>query len=170
MVGGAGPSLAHRRPPHTPRARRGRPPTSPSVWVRHRPEPFAAGPLERLEMPPGLTILGILDAVQPDPVLRAHCHVTLDGELVPREVWPRLYPKAGTELAVSVMPADGQTALRAVLLVAVAVLAVAAPYSLPATSAFAAGTLGGSLLAAGIPSAGYLAVNALPPPVGAAGA
>jgi hypothetical protein len=140
--------------------------------VRRHVEAFG-GDVERLELPPGLSVLGILETVQADPVLRVHCHVTIGDHLIPREAWARVYPKAGAELAVSVMPANGQTALRAVLLVAVAVAAIAAPYAAVGAGAsattFGAGTFGGALLAAGMPTVGYLAVNTLSPPAGAVG-
>ena len=124
--------------------------------------------VERAEIPPGLTVAGILEVVQVDPVLRAHCHVTIGGQVVPVDMYDRVRPKAGASLTVAVMPANGQTALRAVLVIAIAVAAVytggAAAIAFGGTATFG-GSLAGAAAATAIPLGGPLALNALQPPL-----
>jgi H+/Cl- antiporter ClcA len=125
--------------------------------------------VERVELPPGLTIAGIVEVVHPDPVLRAHAAVTIGGELVPVERCRNVRPKAGALLAISAVPGNGQTALCAVLVVAIAVAAVytggaAAGLFAPGSTA---GLLAGAAASAAIPAAGPLAVNAPSPPAAA---
>ena len=97
-----------------------------------RPHPFSQRPAV-VQVQGGRSIAQILedllDGKDAAPTLR----VEVGGHEVPRSMWQRVKPKAGTQIAATVMPAgggsDGNKWVRAVLMVVVIIVAwAAAPY------------------------------------------
>ncbi len=84
------------------------------------PHPFRTETVD-LWVPEGYTISELLVMVQPDPVLLAHAFVFLGEDLIAREFWSRVYPKAGTTITVRVVPTGGggKNPLRTILMLAV---------------------------------------------------
>lgn len=126
--------------------------------------PFDRDSLVRAEVQAGQTLLQMLG----DNATHA-CAVTVGGYPVPRELWAKVKPKAGTYINVAVFPQGGNGGkwLRTILLVVVAVVAIWVTGGGAAGllgSAFAAGTTGAALLGATIGIIGSLAINALIPP------
>lgn len=96
--------------------------------------------------------------------------VAVDGEVVPRELWASVRPKSGRVVTLH-LPVQGGGggkqvfALIAAIALSVATAGIAAGALAPLLGAsFAAGTLGASLLAAGVGVVGSLAVSALSSP------
>ena len=127
-----------------------------------------------IRMPAGLSIAEMIAAL---PVLRLphRLHATIDGDLIPPELHGRVRPKAGHTVTLVAVPQGGKGGVGQILMIAVAVLALvvtagwAAPvigsiFGATAGAAFAAGTLGASLLGAAISVGGALLVQALFPP------
>lgn len=139
------------------------------ITLNIAPHPFS---VERVThaMAAGGTVAEMLAMVQPDPVLRAHAHVLLDGDAILTRDWARVYPKAGTTLTVRMVPqggGGGKNPLRTLL--SIAVLAAS-----PVIASGLAGALGLSgsifgisaarLLTGGVNLLGRLALNAIAPP------
>lgn len=76
------------------------------VPVSACPHPFKTQRVDHM-VPVGMTVAGILDLVQPDPVLLQHAHVFIEGEYVPRAAWSQVRPKAGKNVIVRVVPSGG---------------------------------------------------------------
>ena len=74
-----------------------------------------------------MTLLEILEAVQPDPLLRAHAHIFLDEERIGRERWGSILPREGQRVLINVVPMGGgeggKNPLRVILTMAVVVVA-----------------------------------------------
>ena len=93
--------------------------------------------------------------------------VDVDGRAVARDAWATTRLRGGeiVTLRGALRGGGDSDPLRTVLTIAVIVAAVALPFAgALAGTAFAAGTLGGALLSAGIMIGGTLIVNALAPP------
>lgn len=116
----------------------------PPVLLTAAPHPFRA---ERslVEMPEGLSLLELLEVVQPDPILRRHAVIFIRGEVIPREWWPRVRPRAGTHVEVKVLPTGGggggggKNPLRTVLTIAMIAASVwmgAGPFAANFQAAF----------------------------------
>src|SRR3546814_11827752 len=94
-----------------------------------------------------------------------HAHVWIGPHKIERHLWHRVRPNAGVELAIRVVPQQGgeggKDPLRIFLMVAVIALSIVAPYLAPVTWGVGAGTLGGTLISAGIAIAGQLSSSAL---------
>ena len=91
------------------------------VRVASAPHPFRPASHD-LTIPEGRSLAEIIELVQPDPVLRAHAHIYIDGWLVPRERWRVVRPRAGHLVSISIVPAGGgggKNPLRFVLSLAV---------------------------------------------------
>ncbi|WP_396616806.1 host specificity factor TipJ family phage tail protein [Lysobacter soli] len=113
----------------------------------------------------GQTLQAMLDEAAQGADIAATVRVQIGGIDVPREVWARVKPKAGTAIHVTVMPAGGSAKkiLRSVLLIAVMVVAwYAAPFLTGAFGVFAG--VSTAVVAAGLYMVGSLIVNALVPP------
>ena len=67
------------------------------------PHPFRTANEQRL-VREGLTLQGILEEVQPDPILRQYAVIQIEGTPIPRENWGRVRPKAGKRVEVRVVP------------------------------------------------------------------
>src|SRR5262249_10621107 len=136
------------------------------VYFQERP--FTARP-RVFQVAQGRTIAEIVDAVPELPTwFRRDGIVCVNGQAVPRELWRRVRPRAGTEIVVTLhLPLAGSKVLTTVLAAAVLVAAVVvsagalAPILGPT---FAAGTIGAQLAAAGLAVGGSLLVAALAPP------
>ena len=80
-----------------------------------------------VELPVGMTLAEILEAVQPDPLLRAHAHIFLDEERIGRERWGSFLPREGQRVLINVVPMGGgeggKNPLRVILTMAVVVVA-----------------------------------------------
>jgi len=149
------------------------------VPVSARFDPFDAG-LTRFDVVPGQTLAEIIAAAPGVPEwFDTYGVAVINGEIVPREMWGRVRPKAGTlerpvliELkAVPMGGGSGGTTKNILTTVAAIGLIAATGFvgagglaTLGLGSAFAAGTTGASLAAAGIGIAGQLALTALAPP------
>ncbi|MBK8909043.1 MAG: hypothetical protein IPM60_14450 [Rhodospirillales bacterium] len=128
----------------------------------------------------GGTVAEILADAGMDPVLAAHAHVWIgDGAMtrepvpVARQHWHRVRPKPGTVLTVRVVPrggggGGGKNPLRAVMMIAVAVLAVYTGGLAAGLMGFTAGTTGFAVASAAVgavvTAVGSLIVNAIAPP------
>ena len=74
---------------------------------------------------PGKTLAELLELLQPDPILRAHSHVSIDGEPIERDEWPAVYPEAGQHIEMKVVPRGGEgdkNPLRVILSIAAVAL------------------------------------------------
>ncbi|MCE9664532.1 hypothetical protein LY622_13920 [Halomonas sp. M5N1S17] len=120
-------------------------------------------------LPEGLNIEEILVQAQPDPILRAHAYVFVGDVMVPRARWTRVRPKPSAVVSIKLLPQGGggsKNPLRTIMTIAVIAAASAVTGGAAAGllgSAFAKGTIGASLLGAGVAAAGMLAVNAIAP-------
>jgi hypothetical protein len=124
------------------------------VTVAGRPRPLSP---ERvvLELPEGLTLAEIAEVAVPDAVLRAHLHIRVGNELVPRAMWPRLKPKASARVNFVVLPASGNV-LRTVLIVSVL---AAATFATGGLAAATYGPLATGMASTLIPLGGRMAAN-----------
>ena len=104
--------------------------------------------------------------------------VTINGDVVPRELWARVRPKTGTQIHVLLLPQGGSARkwIATVLMVVITVLTYGATAGWFATAGgmFAAGSASAAFLAAGIGIVGSLMVSSLVAPpspkgLGAAG-
>lgn len=140
------------------------------VLVRHSLTPLHDTKVD-MGVVEGKTIeeIRVLAGVDALPGLRAF----LGAREVPAVAWTRVRPKAGRILRFTCVPAGGDSGggkspLRTVMSIALLAATIAAPFALVGVGANAAtwgaGTLGGSLFAAGVGIVGSLALNALIPP------
>jgi hypothetical protein len=134
--------------------------------------PFAATP-QTLELPAGLSLREMLELTVTDAVARRHAWIAVGGETVPPEAWSRVRPKAGTSVAIRVLPAGGggsgggKSVLTVVVAIAVVAASIALPVLLPAALPGALGAAGltwGTVAAFGVSVVGGLLLNALAPP------
>lgn len=139
------------------------------VTLQVAAHPFA---VERAthRFPAGGSVADLLALAQPDPFLRRYAHVFLDGHGIAPADWARVYPKAGTQLSVRMVPQGGggcKNPLRTVLSIAVMaaspVIAGSLAGALGATGSFL-GVSTARLLSAGVSLVGRLAMNAIAPP------
>jgi hypothetical protein len=142
-------------------------------------EKFATSGQETHQLPQGLTINEMLEAVSWKPELRPWTYVTVDGRQVPAEIWNVARPKEGRRVLIALRPAGGggggagKSIAMAVAAIAIMVVAwYAAPVIVGAlsgvgtTAAASAGIgtgLGVAVAAtqAGLAIAGTLALGAL---------
>lgn len=135
------------------------------VWVSAAP--FApVQSRELMRFPVGTSIEEMVRVAQPNPTLQGHTLVWVNSEVrdgyVDRYFWARVRPRRGTTVYIQTVPNDD---FRTIGLIAILALAIAVPFA-PALAGtgFAAGTLGGGLLTAGLGILGSFAFNALVPP------
>jgi hypothetical protein len=129
------------------------------------PHPFSAARV-RKDFPPGLSVAQIVAEVQPDPYLARCAHVSLGGDDILQKDWPRIYPKAGAQLTIRMVPrggGSGKNPLRTVLSLA---LVAVTPMIAGGIAGFfgATGTLFGRIISTGVSIVSRLALNALAPP------
>lgn len=123
-----------------------------------------------ITVPAGLSIAEIIAGFVVPLGYRADwLRISLGGDVIARELWPRIRLKPGASLAVQALP-QGKWVRQALLAVVAVVALVVAPYvaaPLLAGLGIAAGTVAASLITASIglaiTAAGTLAVNALFP-------
>ena len=122
----------------------------------------------RVDLPVGLHLDQILEAVQSDPILRHHAHIFVDGALVPRADWQNVTPGIGQQVTIRVVPTGGdggKNPLRIILSIAVLIVGTAFGGPLGAALGFAAGSAVGTAVGAAlITTAGGLLINAIVPP------
>lgn len=126
------------------------------------PHPFKVGH-EIIEVPEGLTLAEMLAICQSDPYLARHAVAMINGEIILREVWRVVRPKAGTHVEIRVLPTGGgggggKNVLRVLLTIAVIVAASLLGGPLGTTlgiSAFAGSAI--------ISAVGILLINVLVP-------
>ncbi len=128
------------------------------------PHPFRAAHAHHA-VAAGQSVAAIVAELQPDAGLAEHAHVYIDGSYVPHDNWARVRPKAGTQLAIRMVPmggGGGKNPLRTVM--SLAIMAGTAEIG----GMFAgSGLLGfglGGIVRAGLGMAGRLLLNALAPP------
>lgn len=135
--------------------------------------PFRSTRVEVM-MPAGLSIAEMI-ATLPVHRLPHRLLASIDGDPIPAALHARVRPKVGHTVTLVAVPQGGKGGIGQILMIAVAVLALvvtagwAAPviggiFGAGAGAAFAAGTLGASLLGAAISIGGALLVQALFPP------
>lgn len=131
------------------------------------PHPFSAR-REFRRFAPGMTLEEIVAAAQPDIVLRRHAHVWIGGHYVPRAHWARVRPRAGTRLAIRMVPmgggGGGKNPLRTVLSLALMAVMPSVSASLTGMLKLGEATFLGRAVTFGVGLAGQLALNALAPP------
>jgi predicted phage tail protein len=139
------------------------------------PHPFTLQKLH-LKLHEGLSLQEVLEAVQPDPLLRAYAHIFIEDTYIDRKYWHRVYPKKKVRVAVRCVPRGGggggsKGILRIVLFIAVIAAAFILPALLPvaltgtALIGAGAGALTvGALIQGGIMLLGGLFVNMIAPP------
>ena len=122
----------------------------------------------RVELPVGLDLDQILEAVQADPILRHHAHIFLDGALIPRTNWRNVTPGIGQQVTIRVVPTGGgggKNPLRIILSIAILVVGTAFGGPLGVALGFASGSaVGAAIGTALITTAGGLLLNAIVPP------
>ena len=138
-----------------------------SLSVVSAPHPLRTAH-SRVDLPVGLHLGQILEAVQADAILRHHAHIFLDGALIPRTDWRNVTPKIGQEVTIRVVPTGGgggKNPLRTILSIAVLIVGTAFGGPLGVALGFAQGSaIGGAIGAALITTAGGLLINAIVPP------
>lgn len=142
-------------------------PSQSAISVAARPHPFSTARID-LEVPVGLTCQAILEQAVPDAFARAHAAVAIDGVLVSPRMLPRVRPRAGRRVTITIVPGDtdgGKNPFAMVLMLAVVVAAAAVTYGVGSlfTTPWIGAAIGagaGALVAAG----GFMAINALIPP------
>ncbi|WP_284736158.1 TipJ family phage tail tip protein, partial [Dongia deserti] len=147
-------------------------PDDQSVQVVAQLRPFTSDLTERL-YPAGTTLAEILDDIQPNAVLRRCAHVSIDGDVVPREILHRVRPKPGHLVNITTVPQLGggkKNPLRFILQLVVLAASILVPALLPASITgaviFGAGATAftvGSAIGAAIFGIGSLLVNAFIP-------
>lgn len=140
-------------------------------WVRYSGSVTVSGIVrpfgDRIQAtaPAGITIGEVLDLAN---IPHVDGVVVRIGEaIVPRDAWSHVRPLHGQLVTIHVAPTGGgggKSPLRLIGTIAIIAAAAAVPaLGALAGTAFAAGTIGGALLSAGITAAGYLLLNALAP-------
>lgn len=119
--------------------------------------------------PVGSTLAEVAADLLPDRAADPLLACALNNVPIPRELWPRVKPKAGTLAQFVPVPGDGNTALRIGLTLAVVAAAAAATVATGGAAVFAAtpmlGAVAGAVVGATITTAGPLVVAAeVPPP------
>jgi hypothetical protein len=94
---------------------------------------------------------------------RSEFRVQHNGRVVPHHLWRRLIPRTGDQIVIHAIAQGGGGGGKVLRTVAMIALVVAAPY-LAGAMGFVAGTVGYSLVTAGIMIGGSLLINALLPP------
>lgn len=133
-----------------------------------RPHPFTmdAG---MFPVRSGQTLQAMLDEAAQGAEIAATLRVEIGGYEVPRALWAKVKPKAGTAIHATVMPAGGSGGkiLRTVLLVAVAAVAtwltMGGASSMFASGSFWATTAGSATLGAAASLIGHRAGGTLTP-------
>lgn len=119
----------------------------PGLSVTARPHVFSDLGAATHELPAGLTIADMLDAVGWAPALRDCTRVYVGGVDVPPDLWARARPKPGTEILVAMVPMGGRGSGKQIFAaIASIAIMVVAPYA-------AAGILGYGATAAGVTAA-----------------
>ncbi|MGY6663358.1 MAG: TipJ family phage tail tip protein [Glycocaulis sp.] len=122
-----------------------------------------AAPGEPRPVRPGQTLSALMDEAVPDPVLRAHFSVTLDGRPVPQGLWEHTVLAEGQLINACLVPAGGDDSRKFIRTVLqFAVMAAALWVGGGAGGAIASKWLA-SAAAATVSIAGNLAINALVP-------
>lgn len=110
------------------------------------------------QVPEGCTVKEIVDAVDPHGTMRSHFVVHVGGEVVPRDVWQFIKPKANTSIAIRAVPmgGDDKDPLRTILTV---VVVVAAAWVGAGAGGFFTSQTSASIAAAATPRCGSLSIN-----------
>lgn len=142
----------------------------PIIEVVSCPHPFKIKQDIR-SFPQGVTLLEILETIQPNPALRQHAHISIMGKDIPKEDWANVYPHAGTAVVIRVIPSGGggggKSIFRLILTIAVIALSVwvsGGALSGVLGSSFAAGTTGAAIAGGLTTLVGGLLINAIIPP------
>jgi hypothetical protein len=151
------------------------------IRVAAKFNPFQQKPDQVFARAPGISLAGIVADCNPPEWFDEVGHVSFrapSGEIyeVPRENWQRVYPKAGTLIAVYCLPKGGgggggaarKDVLTTVATLAVLAAATAVPFVGIPLIGIAGGTFAASVAGGLIGIAGSLAIKALaPPPIAA---
>lgn len=140
-----------------------------TVNVSVAPHPFS---VERVtgRVAAGATVRDIVAGYIP-AWQQGYCHVLIDGEAVPQDVWHRVRPKAGHLVTVRMVPmggGGGKSPLRTVLSLAIAAAAPALGGAVLAGMGVAGGSFlsfaASQIVSRGIGLAGNLLLNSIAPP------
>lgn len=140
--------------------------TEPGINISTTAFPFGTQTLHYV-MKEGQSIAEILEHLSHFPAESLSAHVFVNDTYIPKSYWPRVYPKAGSDLSIKILPgkSKGKNPLAIVLSIAViAVAAWAAPMIAGALGGGVLGTIGGALASAAINAIGGLLINAIAPP------
>lgn len=136
-------------------------------------QPFAIGYPQIYSRPMGMTVTELVRQADYLPVdFNQHGFVTIEGEVVPRHLWPICKPKVGTVVGfhAPIRGGGGGGGKQIIgLIAAIALTVVSAGIAGGALApllgtSFAAGTIGATLAAAAVSLAGALAIGALTSP------
>lgn len=122
-----------------------------------KPHPFRTSTVQAM-IPVGARISDVLGDVRDDNV-----SVAIEGEYIPREMWDRIRPKAGTQISVARTP-RGRTVRKIVVIVLLVLIYVYAPYLAPYLQTLGMSATMASVVAGIITLAAVMAVTALIPP------
>lgn len=140
----------------------------PLVNVSACPHPFESRRLD-YAVPFGMTISEIIEYVQPDPVLREHGHVFINGELIERVWWSKVRPKPGTMISVRLLPSGGGgwrlAAMIGIAVLAIGLVAFGGPLLVPLVGVGMAPVIAGLGAAAFTFGATMLLNRLIPPPM-----
>lgn len=140
-------------------------PSNDQIQVSAAPHPFKTDRVDFL-VKEGSTLLEIVNACQPDPMLARFGHVFIDDHFVPRNLWHVVRPKPGRKVTLRVVPqgsgGGGKSILRIILTLVVVVASVFLPPLLGITGTIL-GVSAAALASAAIGAVGMLLVNAIAP-------
>lgn len=132
------------------------------------PSAFKKGEARVVHLPPGASLEDAVLASGLGPNLRRHLGVYLNEHRIDRALWPRIRPKPGTVVYIRVELAGGDSGgknpLRALMMLAVSVIAIWAGPIIAGSNIITASLFGNAVVTAALMTAGQMLVNALIPP------
>lgn len=140
-----------------------------SAPIIYSPSPFQSR-VRRLELPLGGTLADAVALTGVGPTLQKHIGVYVGDTRVPRAMWGKVRPRAGAEIFIraELSGGGGKNPLRAILTLALVVVAVWAGPAIAGAFGLVQGTLAytavSTLATAAVLTAGQYLVNALIPP------
>lgn len=142
------------------------------VLLNYCPDPFNLHNKKEL-IPAGGRVSDIVAGVTKKQVIRTYTHVWIEGDPVPRSLWPCIRMKAGASITIRVVPqggGGGKNPLNAILSLALMAVAPGIGTALASSIGFGgfwAGSVfvaGSTILGGAVSLAGRLLINAIAPP------
>lgn len=132
------------------------------------PSAFKKGQTRIIHLPPGASLEDAVAESGLGPRLRRHLGVYLNEHRIERALWPRIRPKPGTIVYIRVElsggDSGGKNPLRALMMIAVAVVAIWAGPLIAGMVGLGGSTIAASVATFAVLTAGQMLVNALIPP------